>query len=163
MPGNGHESSHSSVSLSVLATGTSPWSPRNCPYPHCCCGGRKTSPFSRGWWKPLAGTLCRAGWRATSCQAVGTGSHRAILRRCISTCGPSCKTCWASSPCLLAQQVHDMHIRVLVFGESIQCVHAGWTPSTSAASDSRVAHRSICGPLASRIAQAFSCMSNHSL
>ncbi|XP_045405444.1 epoxide hydrolase 3 isoform X2 [Lemur catta] len=78
--------------------GISPWSPRSWPHPHCCYGGRRTSTSSWGWWGPLVAALCQAGWRPTSCQGSGTGSHRATPRRCTSTCGPSCKTCWTSGP-----------------------------------------------------------------
>lgn len=99
-----------SFCLSVLTTGTSPWSPRNWPLPHCCCGGRRTPTWSRGWWVPSAAALCQAGWRPTSCQAQGTGSHRATPRKCTSTCGPSCKTCWTSGPRSLARVHLEVHM-----------------------------------------------------
>lgn len=98
---DGGGGSHPSACL-VLLIGTSPWSPRSWPHPLCCCGGRRTPTSSRGWWGPSAGALCPAGWKPTFCQAWGTGSHRATLRKCTSTCGPSYKTCCTSGPCSLA-------------------------------------------------------------
>ena len=98
-----------SACLSVLITGPSPWSPRSWPHPPCCCGGRRTPILSRGWWGPSAAVLCQAGWKPTSCQAWGTGSPRATLRKCTSTCGPSCKTCWTSG----ARSLACMHPGIL--------------------------------------------------
>ncbi|XP_004761196.1 epoxide hydrolase 3 isoform X1 [Mustela putorius furo] len=115
--------------------GTSPWSPRSLPPQLCCCGERRTPTSSRGWWEPSAVALCPAGWRPISCQAWGTGSHRATLGRCMSTCGPSCKTCWTSGPRSLA----CVHL-----GDPTVHVH-GWTPGLCTGVELEAAPKGDCG------------------